>query len=118
MTPDMMNSVPLSHTDVDPWELQLFLVELREWDLTDEHHMHKSWQFQSCQQALQWHALAQAVSDRHGRDCLFYLGHVGSGRIETDLLNRTIGHLTRDDLAVAMMLNTLEREIKSQARPA
>lgn len=116
MTPDMMNSVPICHTDVDPWELQLFLVELRDWDLTDKHHMHKSWQFRTCQQSLQWHALAQAVSERHGQNCLFYLGHVGSGRIETDILNRTIGHLTRDDLAVAMMLNALEREIKSQAR--
>jgi hypothetical protein len=118
MSPDMINSVPIVHTDVDPWELQLFLVELREWDLTDEHHMHRSWQFQTCQQALQWHARAQVVSDRHGRDCLFDLGHVGSGRIETDILNLIIGHLTRDDLAVAMMLNTLEREIKSQARSA
>ncbi|MFO0016894.1 MAG: hypothetical protein ACK52U_10095 [Synechococcaceae cyanobacterium] len=114
MTPEMMNSFPIYHTDVDPWELQLFLVELREWDLTAEHHMHKSWQFGTCQQALHWHTLAQAVSDRHGRDCLFYLGHVGSGRIETDILNPTIGHLIRDELAVAVMLNTLERQIKSQ----
>ena len=103
---------------VDPWELQRFLVELREWELTGAHHMHKSSQFHTCQQALQWHALAQAVSERHGRDCLFYLGHVGSGRIETDILNRIDGHLTRDDLAVAMMLNTLERQIKCQARLA
>lgn len=77
--------------------------------------MHKSWQFETCQQALQWHTLAQAVSDRHGRDRLFYLGHVGSGRIETDFLNPTIGYLTSDELAVAMMLNTLERQIKSQS---
>lgn len=114
MALEMMNPLPIRHTDVDPWELQLFLVELREWDLAGEHHMHKTWQFRSCQQALQWFALARAVSDRHGHDCLFYLGHVGSGRIETDIINRIIGHLTRDDLAVAIMLNTLEREIKNQ----
>lgn len=118
MNPDAMHPVPIHHMEVDPWELQLFLVELRDWVLTGEHHMHKSWQFQTCQQALQWHALAQAVSERHGRDCLFYLGNVGSGRIETDILNRIHGHLTRDDLAVAMMLNTLEKEIKRQGRPA
>lgn len=117
MNPDTMNSSPLRHADLDPWELQQYLVELQDWELTGEHHMHKSLQFQTCQQALRWHALARELSDRHGRNCLFYLGHVGSGRIEMDILNRVDGHLTRDDLAVAMMLNTLEKEVNRPSGP-
>jgi hypothetical protein len=39
---------------------------------------------------------------------------VGSGRIESDILNRVTGHLTRDDLAAAMVLNTLEQQVKCQ----
>ena len=70
--------------------------------------MHKSWQFLNAQQALQWHALARELCERRGRNCCFYLGHVGSGRIETDIFNRTEGHLTRDDLDVAVMMNTIE----------
>jgi hypothetical protein len=76
--------------------------------------MHKSMQFQSCQQALQWHALAQALSEDHGRDCLFYLGNVGSGRIEADILNPIHGHLTRTDLDVAVKLNSLEKAVRSR----
>ena len=112
MNPEINQSESTHHAQLDPWELQLFLTELREWEISGEHHMHKSWQFPSCQQALQWYALAKPLSDRHGRDCLYYLGSVGSGRIETDLLNSIQGHLTRDDLAVAMLLNALERDIK------
>lgn len=114
MNPDSINPVLAHHPDIDPWELQRFLVELKEWAITGDHHMHKCWQFPTCQQALQWHALAQALCDGHGRDCLFYLGHVGSGRIESDILNRVTGHLTRDDLAAAMVLNTLEQQVKCQ----
>lgn len=115
MNPESTHSDSTHYFEVDPWELQLFLVELHEWVITGGHHMHKSWQFQGCQNALQWYVLAKKLSDRHGRDCLYYLGHVGSGRIETDILNRIEGHLTRDDLAVAKMLNTLEKQIKRQA---
>ena len=99
-------------TAVDPWELHLLLVELKDWDLIADHHMHKSIQFQSCQQALQWHALAQALSERHGQNCLFYLGNVGSGRIEIDIMNPIQGHLVRTDLDIAVKLNALERAVK------
>ena len=75
--------------------------------------MHKSQQFKSCQQALQWHALAQALSERQGRHCLFYLGNVGSGRIGTDILSPMQGHLTKADLDLAIMLNSLEKSVRS-----
>lgn len=100
-------------TAVDPWELHLLLVELKDWELIADHHMHKSQQFQSCQQALRWHALAQALSKRHGRNCLFYLGNVGSGRLETDILGPIQGHLSRADLDLAVKLNALERTVRS-----
>ena len=102
------------HSEIDPWELHLFLVELRDWVLSGEHHMHKVSQFQTCQKALEWLTLAQVLCSRHGRNCLFYLGRVGSGRIETDIINQINGHLTRDDLDVAKMLNSLETKIKSR----
>jgi len=92
-------------------------VMLRDWELAGEHYMHKSWQFPTCQAALKWHALAKAISESHGSDCLFYLGHVGSGRIEADILNGMCGSLTSDDLAVAMMLDNLEKELMRQANP-
>ena len=111
-----IHSKPIHHTEIDPWELHLFLDELRDWVLSGEHHMHKISQFQTCQKALEWLTLAQALSGRHGRNCLFYLGRVGSGRIDTDILNRIDGRLTRDDLDVAKMLNALEREIKCKSR--
>ena len=75
--------------------------------------MHKSWQFPNAQMALQWHGLVRKLNDRHGRDCDFYLGHVGSGRIETDIFNRIHGHLTRDDLDLAVMMNALEDCVKN-----
>lgn len=106
----------IHYFEIDPWELHVFLVELREWELTGEHHMHKGLQFQTWQQALEWLALARVLSGLHNCNCLFYLGHVGSGRIETDILNRINGHLTRDDLDVAKDLNSLEEDIKRQAR--
>jgi pterin-4a-carbinolamine dehydratase len=100
-------------TAVDPWELHLLLVELQDWELTGDHHMHKSQQFQTCQQALRWHALAQGLSERHGRHCLFYLGNVGSGGIGTDILSPIQGHLTRADLDLAVKLNALENNVRS-----
>lgn len=111
-----MNPSRLHATGVDPWEFHLLLVELKDWELVADHHMHKSLQFQSCQQALQWHALAQALSERHGHNCLFYLGNVGSGRIDTDIINPIQGHLVRTDLDMAVKLNALERAVK--IRPA
>ena len=117
MRSDVMNSFKPHPTAVDPWELHLLLVELKDWELIADHHMHKSIQFQSCQLALKWHALAQALSDRHGHHCLFYLGNVGSGRIETDIMNPLQGHLVRTDLDIAIKLNALERAVKFQPPP-
>ena len=99
-------------TTVDPWELHLLLVELKDWELIGDHHMHKNQQFQSCQQALEWHSLAQALSECHGHHCLFYLGSVGCGRIETDILSPIQGHLTRADLDLAIKLNALEKTVR------
>jgi len=110
---DVMNPANHQLTAVDPWELHLLLVELKDWELSGGHHMHKSLQFQTCQQALLWHALAQALSKRHGCNCLFYLGNVGNGRIETDILCPIQGHLTRADLDVAVKLNGLEKTVRS-----
>ena len=97
---------------MDPWELQHLQVQLKDWTFMGQHHMHKSWQFLNAKQALQWHGMARELSDRHRRDCDFYLGHVGRGRIETDIFNRVHGHLTRDDLDVAVRMNAIERNVK------
>jgi hypothetical protein len=105
--------VPRS-SQIDPWELQRFLVALRDWVLAGKPQMHKSWKFSTAQQALQWHALAQAVSSTRARDCFFDLDNIESGKIETNLINLADGHLTREDLAVAIILNSLEHEIKKQ----
>lgn len=103
-------------SDLDPWELQQLQEQLKEWTFTGQHHMHKSWQFLNAKQALQWHGLARELSERHRRDCCFYLGHVGSGRIETDIFNRVLGHLTRDDLDVAVMMNAMEHHVKNPSQ--
>jgi hypothetical protein len=105
--------VPRS-SEIDPWELQLFLVALRDWVLAGKQQMHKSWKFSTAQQALQWHTLAQAISSTHARDCFFDLDDIKSGKIETNMVNLADGHLTREDLPVAIMLNSLEHEIKKQ----
>ena len=110
---DAINPAKHPPTAVDPWELHLLLVELQDWELTGDHHMHKSQQFQTCQQALRWHSLAQALSERHARHCLFYLGNVGSGRIGTDILSPIQGHLSRADLDLAVKLNALEKVVSS-----
>ena len=107
---------PYRSSDVDPWELQLLQQQLKDWTFTGLHHMHKSWQFLNAQQALQWHSLARELSECHGRDCCFYLGQVGSGRIETDIMNRIHGHLTRDDLDVAVMMNVMEVHVKNPSQ--
>jgi pterin-4a-carbinolamine dehydratase len=104
--------------ELDPAELQQLQKKLQDWTFAGQHHMHKSWHFLGAQQALKWHGLAKELSDRHSGDCYFYLGHVGNGRIETDILNHLQGHLTRDDLDVASMMNELEDDIKkSDSRP-
>ena len=108
-----MNPATTPHAGIDPWELHLLLVELKDWELTGDHHMHKSQQFLNCQQAMRWHLLAQALSERQGRHCLFYLGNVGSGRIGTDILSPIQGHLTRADLNLAVKLNALETTVRS-----
>jgi len=115
MNPENLTSYSSHHSEIDPWELQQFLVGLGDWEITGKRHMHKSWHFQTCEQALLWHGMAKALCERHGRDCMFNLVHVRNGRIETDIFNSIQGYLTRDDLSVAMMLNTLETEIKYQA---
>jgi pterin-4a-carbinolamine dehydratase len=108
MRDDAINPATHPPTAVDPWELHLLLVELQDWELTGDHHMHKSQQFQTCQQAL-----AQVLSERHERHCLFYLGSVGSGRIGTDILRPLQGHLSRADLELAIKLNALEKTVRS-----
>jgi len=97
---------------LDPLEIHQLQTHLKDWTFAGQHHMHKSWRFLSAQQALKWHGLARELSERHSGDCYFYLGHVGSGRIETDILNHLHGHLTRDDLDVALMMNELEDDVK------
>ena len=62
---------------------------------------------------MRWHVLAQVLSELQGRHCLFYLGNVGSGRIETDILSPIQGHLTRADLDLAVKLNDLEKTVRS-----
>jgi hypothetical protein len=113
MRTDAMNPATCPHAGIDPWELHLLLVELNDWELTGDHHMHKSQQSQTCQQALRWHVLAQALSERQGRYCLFYLGNVGSGRIGSDIISPIQGHLTRADLNLAVKLNALEKTLRS-----
>jgi hypothetical protein len=100
--------------EIDPWELQLFLVALKDWVLAGKQQMHKSWKFSTSQQALRWHTLAELVSSTHARDCFFDLDNIESGKIETEMINLVDGHLTREDLGVAIILNSLENEIKKQ----
>lgn len=108
-----MTTEPSRPPGLDLWELHQVQIQLKDWTFYGLHHMHKSWQFRNAQQALRWYAFARELSDRHGQDCYFYLGHVGSGRIETDVLNRINGHLTRDDVDVAIKMNALEERIKN-----
>jgi pterin-4a-carbinolamine dehydratase len=109
----IMNSEDSKSSELDPSEIHQLEKQLKDWTFAGQHHMHKSWHFSSAQQALKWHGLARELSERHSGDCYFYLGHVGNGRIETDILNHRQGHLTRDDLDVAMMMNKLEHDVRN-----
>jgi pterin-4a-carbinolamine dehydratase len=100
-------------TELEPWKLHQLQKQLKDWAFAGQHHMHKSWRFRNAQQALRWYALARKLSERQSRDCFFYLGHVGSGRIETDILNRAHGHLTKKDLDLAEMMNAIEIHVKN-----
>jgi len=102
-------------TELEPWNLHQLQKQLKDWAFAGQHHMHKSWLFRNAQQALRWYALARELSERQSLDCFFYLGHVGSGRIETDILNRAEGHLTRKDLDVAAMMNAIEIHVKNSS---
>ena len=104
--------------EVDPSEIHQLQKQLKDWTFAGQHHMHKSWRFLSAQQALEWHGLARKLCERHSGDCYFYLGHVGNGQIETDILNHMHGHLTRDDLIVALMMNELENDVKESPSPS
>jgi pterin-4a-carbinolamine dehydratase len=109
----IMNSEDSKSSELDPSEIHQLEKQLKDWTFAGQHHMHKSWHFSSAQQALKWHGLARGLSERHSGDCYFYLGHVGNGRIETDILNHRQGHLTRDDLDVAMIMNKLEHDVRN-----
>ena len=100
---------------LDEQEFNRLQRQLNDWSFHGHHHLHKSWQFPGCQEALHWHQQAQELSDRHGCHCIFYLGHVGSGRIETDILNREGSRLSRDDLGLAVLLNALGDDCHRQA---
>lgn len=91
---------------LDSAELKRLRAELSDWSFSGKHHMHKTWQFRDCHEALHWHALAQGVNERHGRDCFFYLGNVGAGRIDTDIFNRQRGELSRSDLVMAAVMGS------------
>lgn len=115
MNPDSPES-----SQMDLSELHRLRQQLEDWSFSGQHHMHKSWRFRHAQQALKWHGLAKELSASHGGDCYFYLGHVGSGRVETDILNHLQGHLTRADLEVALMMDRLEDDVKeadTEAQP-
>ena len=86
------------------------------WSRSGHHHLHKRWQFATCQQALSWYAQAHLLSVIHGHHCDFYLGNVGEGRIDTDILNRELGHLSRSDLDLARRLDQLEEDLLTQTR--
>lgn len=103
---------------LDEQEFQRLQRQLRDWSFHGHHHLHKSWQFPSCKHALQWHREALELSRRHGRHCIFYLGHVGSGRIETDILNLDAGRLGRDDLGLAVLLIPLAGDCSRQGNGA
>jgi pterin-4a-carbinolamine dehydratase len=106
--------------ELDPSQIHQLQQQFKDWTFSGQHHMHKSWRFPSAQQALTWHSLARELSERHSGECYFYLGHVGNGRIETDILNHKHGRLTRDDLDIALKMNELERDVKkfnSDAQP-
>lgn len=107
-----MNPESIESSQMDLSKFHRLQQQLKDWSFSGQHHMHKSWQFRHAQQALKWHGLAKALSAGHGGDCYFYLGHVGSGRIETDILNHQQGHLIREDLEVALMMDRLEDDVK------
>ena len=54
-----------------------------------------------------FHEEALELSRRHAGHCLFFLGHVGCGRIETDILNTEASRLSLNDLVLAVGLNAL-----------
>ena len=58
------------------------------------------------------------LSGRHACECLFYLRHVSSGRIETDINNTEAGRLSRDDLGLTALLNALANNCRRQANEA
>ena len=103
----MSNTTRPLQKPLDEQEFKRLQQRLTDWHFHDHHHLHRSWQFSGCQEALHWHRQAQALSDRHGGHCVFDLGHVGSGRIETDILNLEGDRLSRDDLGLAVLLNAL-----------
>lgn len=100
---------------LDSAELKRLRAELSDWSFSGKHHMHKTWQFRDCHEALHWHALAQGINERHGRDCFFYLGNVGAGRIDTDIFNRQRGELSRSDLVMAASLDAIARVVATAA---
>lgn len=110
----MGHSIPQS-SRLDPAEFQRLRAELSDWTFAGRHHMHKTWQFHDCHQALHWHALAQGVNHRHGGYCSFYLGNVGAGRIDTDIFNGRSGELSRSDLVMAASLDAIARVVAAAA---
>lgn len=107
-----MDTESIQHTDTDCSDLRQLEQQLADWTFAGQHHMHKSWRFRTAQQALKWHGLVKDLGVCHSGDCYFYLGHVGSGRVETDILNHKHGRLTKEDLDVALLMNRLEDDVK------
>ena len=90
---------------LEPAQQQALLAELNDWQLIDQHHLHKAYSFKNFAEALNWvHAVSViAEQENHHPDIAF-----GWGYVKIDIWTHKIDALTESDFVLAAKLDLLE----------
>jgi len=79
-------------------EIQALLVELRGWQVEEQHHLLKRWSFDDFQSALDWLVRLGSICEQQGHHADFA---VGWGYVQASIYTHKAGGLTRADFVLA-----------------
>jgi 4a-hydroxytetrahydrobiopterin dehydratase len=82
--------------------LNALKAELPDWDVVEEHHLHKAFKFPDFQQALEFVNRAGAIAEEQGHHPDILLGW---GKAEVTIFTHKINGLTESDFVLAAKIN-------------
>jgi 4a-hydroxytetrahydrobiopterin dehydratase len=82
--------------------LNALKAELPDWDVVEEHHLHKAFKFPDFQKALEFVNRAGAIAEEQGHHPDILLGW---GKAEVTIFTHKINGLTESDFVLAAKIN-------------